>query len=112
MARIYLISNRKQRNQMIALFKHRWNRVAVRIATLSFCVGTLLMLTELMAENDIIISISVAFLILYIPVTIILLFILLVNTMANFKDIHEHVMTVIIVLMNFPIALVYSNFIN
>lgn len=112
MARIYLISNRKQRNQMIALFKHRWNRVAVRIATLSFCVGTLLMLTELMAENDIIISISVAFLILYIPVTIILLFILLVNTMANFKDINEHVMTVIIVLMNFPIALVYSNFIN
>lgn len=112
MARIYLIPNRKQRNQMIALFKHRWNRIAVRIATLSFCVGTLLMLTELMAENDIIISISVAFLILYIPVTIILLFILLVNTMANFKDIHEHVMTVIIVLMNFPIALLYSNFIN
>lgn len=112
MARIYLIPNRKQRNQMIALFKHRWNRIAVRIATLSFCVGTLLMLTELMAENDIIISISVAFLILYIPTTIILLFILLVNTMANFKDIHEHVMTVIIVLMNFPIALLYSNFIN
>lgn len=97
---------------MIALFKHRWNRLAVRIATLSFGVGTLLMLTELMAENDIIISISVSFFILYIPVTIILLFILLVNTMANFKDIHEHVMTIIIVLMNFPIALLYSNFIN
>ena len=112
MARIYLIPNPTERNQMIALCKLRWNRIAVRIATLSFCVGTLLMLTELMAENDIIISISVAFLILYIPTTIILLFILLVNTMANFKDIHEHVMTVIIVLMNFPIALLYSNFIN
>lgn len=112
MARIYLISNRKQRNQMIALFKHKWNRIAVRIAAISFCVGTLLMLTALMADNNVISSISIAFSVLYIPVTIILLFILLVNTMANFKDIHEHVMTLIIVLMNFPIALLYSNFIN
>lgn len=112
MARIHLISNRKERNQMIALFKHKWNRVAVRIATISFCVGTLLMLTALIAENDLIITIGFAFLVLYIPVTLMLLFILTINSLANFKDIHEHVMTFIIVLMNFPIAVLYINFIN
>jgi len=97
---------------MIALFKHKWNRVAVRIATLSFGIGTLLMLFSLMSDNNIITTIGFTFLVLYIPVTIVVLFILLVNTFAHFKDIHEHVMTFIIVLMNLPIAILYINFIS
>jgi len=97
---------------MIVLFKYKWNRVAVRIATLSFILGTMLMLTALMAENDFIITLGITFLVFYIPVTFIILLILFVNTMANFKDIHEHIMTLIIVLMNFPIALLYIYFLN
>jgi len=97
---------------MIALFKHKWNRVAVRIAGASFIIGTLLMLIALMAQSEIIITISIVFMALYVPITIIMLFILFVNTMANFKDIHEHVMAHIIVLMNFPIASVYIYFLN
>lgn len=97
---------------MIALFKYKWNRVAVRIATLSFFLGTLLMLTALMADNDLIITFGISFLALYTLVTLVTLLILFVNTMANFKDIHEHVMTLIIVLMNFPIALLYIYFLN
>lgn len=112
MARIHLISNRKQRNQMIALFKHRWNRIAVRMATLSFSLGTIIMLAALMADNDFIITLGIAFFVFYVPITLLLLFILMVNSLANFKDIHEHVMTFIIVLMNLPIALLYINFLN
>ena len=97
---------------MIVLFKHRWNRVAVRIASLSFLIGTVLMLTALMSDNELIITFGIVFLVLYILQTIIILFILLVNTMAHFRDIHEHVMTLIIVLMNFPIAVLYINFLN
>lgn len=97
---------------MIALFKHRWNRVAVRIATGCFLLGTLLMLTALMATNELIITFGIVFLVLYIPITLIMLFILMIHTMANFKDLQEHVMTLIIVLMNFPIALLYIYFIN
>ena len=97
---------------MTALFKHKWNRVAVRIATTCFFLGTLLMLTALMAENEIILSVGIAFLVLYIPITLIVLFVLFVNTIAHLKDIHEHVMTMIIVLMNFPIGLLYINFLN
>jgi len=70
------------------------------------------MLTALMAENDFIITLGITFLVFYIPVTFIILLILFVNTMANFKDIHEHIMTLIIVLMNFPIALLYIYFLN
>ncbi|MEP3211176.1 MAG: hypothetical protein ABJN95_18460 [Maribacter sp.] len=97
---------------MIVLFKHRWNRVAVRIASLSFLIGTVLMLTALMSDNELIITFGIVFLVLYLLQTIIILFILLVNTMAHFRDIHEHVMTLIIVLMNFPIAVLYINFLN
>lgn len=97
---------------MIVLFKHKWNRTAVRIATFSFLIGTLFMLIALMVDNDIIVTLGIVFLVLYIPVTIILLFIVLVNTLIHFKDIHEHLMTLIIVLINFPIALLYIYFIN
>ncbi len=97
---------------MILLFKHRWNRVSVRIATLSFLIGTVLMLCALMATNELIITFGLVFLVLYVLVTLILLCILLVHTLVHFKDIHEHVMTFIIVLMNFPIAVLYINFLN
>lgn len=97
---------------MIVLFKYKWNRFAVRTAAISFFLGTLLMLTALMAENDLIITLGIVFLVLYVPMTLIVLLILFVNTMANFKDIHEHVMTLIIVLINLPIALLYIHFLN
>lgn len=96
----------------MVLFKHRWNRISVRIACFSFFLGTLLMLIALMAENDLIRTLGIVFLVLYVPVTIVLLFILFVTALTNFRDIHEHVMTLIIVLMNFPIALVYLYFLN
>lgn len=96
----------------MVLFKHRWNRISVRIACFSFFLGTLLMLIALMAENDLIRTLGIVFLVLCVPVTIVLLFVLFVTALTNFRDIHEHVMTLIIVLMNFPIALVYLYFLN
>lgn len=96
----------------MVLFKHKWNRVAVHMAITCFFFGTLLMLTALMAETDIILNIGIAFLILYIPITLIMAFILFVITITNPRDIHEHVMAVIIVLMNFPIGLLYIYFLN
>lgn len=112
MARIYVVPAHKIRNEMMALFKNRWNRISVRIASICFVFGTLLMLVTLMAENDLILTIGFVFLVLYVPITIGIVFLLFLNTLINFKDLHEHVMTLIIVLMNFPIALLYINFIN
>lgn len=112
MARIYDIPTHKIRIEMMALFKHRWNRISVRIAAVCFALGTVLMLITLMSQNDIILTIAIVLLVLYIPITIAIIFFLFVNTMINFKDLYEHVMTLIIVLMNFPIAILYLNLIN
>lgn len=97
---------------MIILLKHRFNRIAVRITGCSFVLGTLLMLIALMAQNDIIITIGIVFLALYVPMTIVLLVVLLVTAITNFRDIHEHVMTLIIILTNVPIAFLYLYFLN
>jgi len=97
---------------MTALFKHRWNRRAVRIATACFLLGTLLMLASLIETQGLMISFGIFFLALYIPITIVLLIVLLVNTLVHIRDIHEHVMTLIIVLMNIPIAVLYIYFLN
>lgn len=97
---------------MTTLFKHRWNRMAVRMAGGSFALGTLLFLIALMAENPLIETLGLVFLVLYIPVTIIVCFLLFVNTLMHFRDLHEHVMTFLLVLLNFPMALVYIHFLN
>lgn len=97
---------------MMQLFKHRWNRISVRIAVASFITGTLLMLMALMAKNGLIVTIGLTFLVVYVPVTLITLFVMVGHAIINYKDMQEHIMTAIIVLMNLPIALLYINFIN
>lgn len=97
---------------MILLFKYRWNRIVVRTATLYFVLGTLLMLSALMANNDTIINLSIALIVTYIPITLIMFIILFINTIINFKDIHEHVMALAIVLINIFIAVLHSCFLN
>lgn len=95
---------------MKQLFTYRWNRIAVRLAITSFVVGTLFMLISLMLTNEVLLTFGITLLVLYVPITIITLFILLGNALINFKDIQEHIMTLIIVLMNIPVALLYINF--
>lgn len=112
MARIYLVPICKQHYKMIQLFKHRWNRMAVRLAITSFVIGTIFMLVALTTDHEILITFGITFLVLYIPVTGITLFVLLTNTIMHFKDIQEHIMTFIVVLMNIPIALLYINFLT
>ncbi len=97
---------------MIALFKHKYNRMAVHMAGISFLLGTLLMLMALISKSQMIVVLCISFLVLYVLVTFVLLLILLVNTLAHVKDIHEHIMTFIIVLMNYPIAILYIHFLN
>jgi hypothetical protein len=97
---------------MIALFKHKWNRMAIRMAIVCFFLATALMLSALMANTEMIVTCGIVCLVLYIPLTLGMLCILFINTLINFKDIHEHVMTLIIVLINFPIVLLYINFTN
>ena len=97
---------------MIHFFNYKWNRIGVRIAIGSFIIGTLLMLIALISTNDIILTIGIVFMVIYIPITAVLLFILAINAICNIRGIYEHAIVFICVTMNLPIALLYINFLN
>ncbi|MRI02207.1 hypothetical protein GH721_16805 [Kriegella sp. EG-1] len=95
---------------MIQLFKYKWNRIAVQFSGMSFIIGTVYMLILLFSENDLIKTVGITLIVLYVPTTLIVLLILLANTLANFKDIHEHILALVLVFINIPIAILYSYF--
>jgi hypothetical protein len=97
---------------MILLIRHKWNRIAVYIGRTFFILGTVLMLINLLAENGVLHTISLVVLMTYFPVSLFMLFALLITTIRNFKDVHEHVLTLVVIIMNFPIAFLYYHFLN
>lgn len=97
---------------MITFLKYKLNRIALRIAATCFSVGTLIMLISLMENNEILVNIVMVFLIISIPVNCILFIFLFVHTLANIRGIIEHVLTAVLVLLNCPIAILYSYFLN
>ena len=95
---------------MILFFKYRWNRVAIKTTAISFAISTLLMLVSLIVKNTIINILTILYLGIYIPMTIILLGILFINTIATIKDINEHSIAFAIVLINLLFILLYNYF--
>ena len=90
---------------MMILIKHRCNRICIRIAVSCFVIATLLMLLSLI-NNDFQI-VFLAALILFTPVTMGMLLLNSVITLTHMKDLQEHFMTLILVLLNLPIGVLY-----
>lgn len=92
------------------LFTHRINRIAVRLALFWFASGNLTFLLALIIPINQMEEFGILFLLSFIGINTILLFILLMNTLIHFKTIQEHALTILLVLLNIPIALLYFNF--
>ena len=92
---------------MMVLFKHKWNRRILRVVSLYFLVSTLLLCIALIPENEITTVIGIMLYLSYIIVTCIALIILLVNVLRYSKDIQEHTMVLILLIMNYPISMLY-----
>lgn len=110
MARIYISSVGSKRFEMIALFKHKWNRRIVRVATTYFLLSTFLMCIILIPETEIIAFVGLILFLCYILITCIALVILLVNVFKYSKDLHEHGMAFTLLILNFPMSLLYLYF--
>ena len=92
---------------MMVLFKHKWNRRILRVVSLYFLVSTFLLCIALIPENEITTVIGIMLYLSYIIVTCIALIILLVNVLRYSKDIQEHTMVLILLIMNYPISMLY-----
>lgn len=97
---------------MMVLFKHKWNRRILRVVSLYFLVSTLLLCIALIPENEITTVIGIMLYLSYIIVTCIALIIILVNVLRYSKDIQEHTMVLILLIMNYPISMLYIYLIN
>ena len=97
---------------MMVLFKHKWNRRILRVVSLYFLVSTLLLCIALIPENEITTVIGIMLYLSYIIVTCIALIIILVNVLSNSKDIQEHTMVLVLLIMNYPISMLYIYLIN
>ena len=92
---------------MMVLFKHKWNRRILRVVSLYFLVSTLLLCIALIPENEITTVIGIMLYLSYIILTCIALIIILVNVLRYSKDIQEHTMVLILLIMNYPISMLY-----
>lgn len=91
-------------------FTHSLNRGALKIALASFIIGNLLFLLSLFLPNDMLFAFGLVFLIAFIGVHAVLFMTLLINLLMNLKHYEEHLLTMVLVYLNVPLALLYINF--
>ena len=97
---------------MKTFFTYRLNRIAIRIALASFSIGTLLFLIHLANPNSSIEILGFSFILSAIFINVILLLALIIQGLIHHKDFEEHISTIVLVLLNIPITILYINFIT
>jgi len=90
-------------------FKHPINYIAVLTALMSFSIGTLLLLVYKISGYSNLIAIGYFYTIVAAIVNSILVLLLLLNILLNFKNSKEHLLTLGIVLANIPIVIFYMD---
>lgn len=96
---------------MIAFFKNRLNREAVRITVGCFLIGSALFLGCLSFPYDSLFGLGTAFAVVFTIIHLILLPSLFLNAMINYKDFVENLMACIITSTNVALAVLYLNLI-
>lgn len=97
---------------MMKYFTYRINRNAVRLALYCFVFGSFILLIHLTKVTESTFGIGLIFTGLAIITNFIMLMILMIHLLINYKDFEENISTIIILLLNIPIARLYLNFIN
>lgn len=89
-------------------FKHEINYIAIILAISSFCIGTLLLLLYLIFDNSIV-GIGFYYTFVAAMLNILMIIILGVNAISNYHDYKENLMTILAVLANIPITILYMD---
>lgn len=92
---------------MIAFFKNRINRGAIRIAATTFLAGHLMFLSYLAFPVESLLGLGLAFMVLFIVIYVLLLATLCLNTLIRFRDFEENLTALILTFLNVPLAFLY-----
>lgn len=84
--------------------KHSINRFALRLALFSLCLGILQVIIYAIYPNNTSISIGMMHLFPTVAIHTIVLIIVIINSIMNYKDIAEHFLVILGMLANIPTA--------
>lgn len=90
-------------------FKYPINYTAVRIAIVSFVLGTICLLLFKTSGDSGFVGIGYCYTLFAALVNSILILVVVVNAIRYYKDYPEHLSTVLVVLANIPITFFYLN---
>ncbi len=83
------------------------NKNALFIATISFLVGTILLISYVMIDWDTLIPIGIFYVLIAFTLNIITLVAVIANSLINYHLYKENVLTVVLFLINIPVAIGY-----
>lgn len=87
------------------LFTHSINRFALKTAALTAGLGILQTLVLAIVENEILIIMACVYVLCAFIIHAIILLLVLVNGVINYKQLQEHIITLFVLLLNIPLTL-------
>lgn len=95
-------------------FKHEINYIAIVLAIVSFCIGTLLLLLYKITSADSLAVLGIYYIIIAAIVNGLMLILLAINAITHYGDYKENLLTTLGLLANIPItygyiAIAYDN---
>lgn len=87
-------------------FTHKINRFALKLAAFSACFGILLVILHLIFKSNDIIEIGMFHLYPTVIIHLIVLLLVIISAFNNSKDYKEHLGTIVLILLNIPLAFV------
>ncbi|PKV49851.1 hypothetical protein ATE84_1889 [Aquimarina sp. MAR_2010_214] len=84
------------------------NKNALIVATISFLLGTLLLLFFLISQSNIVFDIGLFYVIIASVLNIIVFIGLITNAIINYQYYQENLTTIILVILNIPITIGYT----
>lgn len=85
--------------------KYRINRIALRAAIFSACLGLLLVVLFVLFRPKVLLIVGYFHLLPTVLIHVIILITVLVNTLKNPKELTEHFLTIFLMLLNIPLAI-------
>ncbi|WP_159025697.1 hypothetical protein [Aquimarina sp. Aq78] len=83
------------------------NKNALTVATISFLLGTLLLLFFLISQSSIVLDIGLFYVIIASVLNVIVFVGLITNAIINYQYYKENLTTIILVILNIPITIGY-----
>lgn len=91
----------------MSYFKHHMDRVAVHMALWSFVGGSALLLAYLVLPSEFLLALGMLYVGIALLVNAIMFISTLLHAMVHYRELQQHLLALLLLLLNLPIAYLY-----